>query len=66
MSAPLGPPPLGGDRDRGPSLMGMLWTECVLALALVGLRFHVRISIRNLGADDWMMLVTVVSPLYCQ
>ena len=61
MSAPLGPPPAGGDRDRGPGLVALFWTECALAMIIVGLRFYARISIRNLGADDWMMLFTVVS-----
>lgn len=63
MSAPLGPPPAGGDQDRGPRLIGMFWTECVLAMIILGLRFHARISMRNLGADDWMMLITVVSQI---
>ena len=63
MSAPLGPPPAGGDQDRGPGLIGMFWTECALAMIIVGLRFYARISIRNLGADDWMMLFTVVSSI---
>ncbi|KAM0800903.1 hypothetical protein BDR22DRAFT_907498 [Usnea florida] len=60
MSAPLGPPPVGGDQDRGSDLMAMLWTECVLAMIIVALRFYARIKMRNLGADDWMMLITVV------
>ena len=54
------PVPLGGDQDRGPSLVGLYWTECALSMIIVGLRFYARISIRGLGADDWMMLSTVV------
>ena len=61
MSAPLGPPPVGGDQNRGGALIGMFWTECALAIAILGLRFYARISMRNLGADDWTMLFTVVS-----
>ena len=61
MSAPLDPPPVGCDQDRGPQLIGMFWTECVLAIIILGLRFYAKISMRNLGADDWMMLITVVS-----
>ena len=63
MSAPLGPPPAGGDQDRGASLIAMFWTECILAIIILGLRLYARISMRNLGADDWMMLLTVVSQL---
>lgn len=62
MPAPPSPPPPGGDQDRGPSLIGMFWTECALAMIIVGFRFYARISMRNLGADDWMMLLTVVCP----
>ena len=64
MSAPLGPSPVGGDQDRGSDIMAMLWTECVLAMIIVALRFYARIKMRNPGADDWMMLITVVSQVY--
>lgn len=58
---PLGPPPAGGDQDRGPQLMAMFWVETILAIAILSARFYVRHAIRGLGPDDWMMLITVVS-----
>ncbi|CAG8953110.1 hypothetical protein HYFRA_00003307 [Hymenoscyphus fraxineus] len=63
MAAP-GIPPLmpldGGDQDRGPQLMAMFWTEAIIGLLLVTLRVHVRYSIRGLGVDDWLMILTVI------
>ena len=40
--------------------MAMFWTEAILCIMLVSLRFYARLAIRGLGADDWMMLFTVV------
>jgi hypothetical protein len=53
--------PTGVGQNRGPQLMAMFWIETIVAIAVVALRFYARISIRGVGADDWMMLFTVVS-----
>jgi hypothetical protein len=41
--------------------MAMFWVETILAIAILSARFYVRLAIRGLGPDDWMMLLTVVS-----
>ncbi|KAL8787321.1 MAG: hypothetical protein Q9195_007816 [Heterodermia aff. obscurata] len=58
MSSQLSPPP-GGDVNRGPGLTAIYCTECGIALMVVLARAWARISIRNVGKDDWCMFVTM-------
>lgn len=62
MSSPpqTGPPPFP-DENRGPYLNAMFWTWSAIAILLTTLRFYIRIRIRTVGWDDWMMLLSVVS-----
>ena len=55
-----GPPPEGGDYDRGPYAVTFFWVTVGLSVAVVALRFIGRRMIRSTGADDWMMLLTLV------
>jgi hypothetical protein len=57
--APMIPPP-EGNKNRGPDLIAMFWMESVFCIMILALRLYVRISIRGLGIDDWLMLFTVV------
>ena len=57
---PLGPPPPGGDVDRGPRLIAYFWVLSAASVTLLSARFYARVSIRAVGWDDWMMLLTVV------
>lgn len=68
-AAPI-PPPVGGNLNRGPALVDIFWTECVIALVFVSLRCYARILVRNLGIDDWIMFTTMVRaaqgfPMHC-
>lgn len=55
------PPPNGPDVNRGPEVIAVTVVECVLAVVIVACRFYSRISIKQLGADDWTMLASLVS-----
>ena len=48
------------NRDRGPALMAIFWTECIVAMGIVSLRCYARVLIGRLGVDDWVMVATVV------
>ena len=49
--------------NRGPSILAVSWTECAVAILFVSARMYTRISlIHNVGMDDWMMLLALVSP----
>lgn len=41
--------------------MGIYWTQAIVAMVIVSGRFYARNMIRALGADDWWMLVNLVS-----
>ena len=58
---PPPPPPPPGDDDRGPAAVAFLWTTVGTSAVVVALRFVGRRMIRSTGADDWMMLFTLVS-----
>ena len=60
MSAALPLPP-DGDQNRGPALIAIFWVMTVVVINTLALRFYSRIRIREIGADDWMMLFTAVS-----
>ena len=49
--------------NRGPSILAVSWTECAVAILFVSARMYTRIFlIHNVGIDDWMMLLALVSP----
>jgi hypothetical protein len=55
------PPPPGGDVDRAAPLMAIYWAEAVVATVIVSLRMYARYINKSYGADDWVMLLTLVS-----
>lgn len=55
------PLPSGGDQDRGGSLLAITWAETFICIVVLGLRFYSRMKLKNIGIDDWMMLITLVS-----
>lgn len=47
--------------ERGPSLVGVLWTFQFVAFGLVGLRLYARLKvIQTYGWDDYLFCVSVV------
>lgn len=51
------------ENDKGPLFLGIFATGSAIAILITGLRFWVRARIvRKLGADDWIMLSSLVSP----
>lgn len=62
LTAPLGNPPPGGDRNRGPQLLGPAVTFTVLAIIFVTARLVSRTFVtRNLGLDDLFIVAASVS-----
>jgi hypothetical protein len=53
-------PPAGGDRNRGPSIVGIAWMETGMSIVAAAARFWGRYIIRQTSWDDWLMLVTLV------
>lgn len=47
--------------NKGPLLLGIWWAEVAVATVFVTMRFYTRIKMRGLGADDWTILLTLVS-----
>lgn len=62
MATVLGPPPVGGNQDRGPRILATLWAEWAIAFVVVAHRLWARVMIKKLGIDDWMMFFTLVRP----
>lgn len=50
--------------DRGPAIMGILWTESAISLIITALRFYARGIIHKIGWDDWLMLLTTVRSFF--
>lgn len=48
--------------DRGPAAVAVYWTQVGIATFVVAARFYTRKRMRTTGVDDWLMLVTLVSP----
>ncbi|MCJ1309425.1 hypothetical protein MMC25_003084 [Agyrium rufum] len=60
MSAP-GPPPPGGNYNRGPEFMALSWAEVSVASTFVSLRFYTRIKYsKKVYLDDWIILFTLI------
>lgn len=53
-------PPAGGDQNRGPALVAIYWAETSFAILAVALRLYGRKLINGFGADDYMMVFTLV------
>ncbi|KAF5131100.1 hypothetical protein E5D57_007449 [Metarhizium anisopliae] len=51
--------PAGGDVDRGPSALILLWVTASIAIVIVALRILGRRMRKSLGWDDWTMLLTL-------
>ena len=48
-------------RQKGPTLVGVLWMETILCIFILGLRLYTRTMIRrNLGWDDLLLVITAV------
>ena len=60
MATTLAPPPTGGNKNRGPALLAIMWSEGAVALIIVVLRLYARLMIKRLGIDDWIMFFTMV------
>ena len=57
------PPPPDGDQNRAPALLAIFWTPFPVIVALLCARFFVRIRIKNLGLDDYIMFLAWVRAL---
>jgi hypothetical protein len=55
------PAPPGGYDDRGPQMIAIYWIEASIAIVVVALRIWGRVVLRQVGADDYVMLFTLVS-----
>ena len=55
------PRPVEGDRNRGTTLLAISWTEAVICIVFVAIRFYARSMIKAVGKDDWIMMITLVS-----
>jgi hypothetical protein len=56
--------PQGGDVNRGPSLLEILWVTAGLAVLFVLSRLYVRLAIIKWhGWDDYLIVVSIVCPL---
>ena len=49
------------DDDRGPGLLGFVYVSFALASLVLGTRVFVRVRLRNLGPDDYLMVLAWVS-----
>lgn len=50
-----------GYEDRGPQMIAIYWVEAAIAIVVVSLRVWGRITIRQVGLDDYVMIFTLVS-----
>ena len=69
MSYPMGPPPVGGDQNRGPALRDVTIVSFTLVvLALVLRMYSRRFLVRQVGWDDYTIIAATVRLLllYCQ
>lgn len=49
-------------RDKGPTLVGVLWLEVGMCLLVLGLRIYTRTVIRrSLGVDDLLLVISWVN-----
>lgn len=56
--------PLGGDQNRAAELIAVSWTECIISIVFVALRFYSRMRLtKNPWFDDAFMFITLVIPM---
>ena len=61
MAVEIFPPP-GGDENKGPLILAIMWVECTIAILLVCARTFTRVHlVHNLGLDDWTMILSMAS-----
>ena len=60
----LPPAPPGGDRNRADALLTIFWVPFPIIVLMISLRFYIRISIKSVGLDDYLMLITGVGKSY--
>lgn len=61
MSSAYSKPPAGGDRNIGPNLEAAALATILIAAIVVVARFYARLRVvRNVGWDDWLMLLALV------
>ena len=54
------PQPPDGDRNRASTLLAVFWAPYPIIFGLLGARFFVRLKIKNVGWDDYTMLLSWV------
>ncbi|KAL9596012.1 MAG: hypothetical protein Q9219_006096 [cf. Caloplaca sp. 3 TL-2023] len=60
MANPSVPPDLA-QANRGPTILAVSWIECTVAILIVATRMYTRsYLIRNVGIDDWMIVLALV------
>ena len=60
------PVPVGGDRDRGGSLLAMVWTEVSIAIIFVSMRMYSRFKINGTGIEYVLPVsILALSCNYC-
>ena len=50
------------NENRGPETIIIMWILIPIALLFVSLRMCGRLALRQVGADDYVMVFTLVSP----
>ncbi|MCJ1293982.1 hypothetical protein MMC34_005539 [Xylographa carneopallida] len=56
--------PIGGDQDRGPTLIAVSWAWAIVSTVLVALRFYSRVRFApRLWHDDWWILISLILTL---
>lgn len=54
--------PAGGDENRGPELLAIIWIFTILAMLTVGVKTYTRMNIiRQTGLDDVLIFFSMVS-----
>ena len=48
-------------QDRGPQMIAIFWVEAAIAILVVALRIWGRMLLKQVGADDYVMVFTLVS-----
>ncbi|MCJ1433388.1 hypothetical protein MMC27_002748 [Xylographa pallens] len=64
--ASMAPNPLPPDEFIGAKIVVIAWIEAVVAISFVVARMYTRARlVRNVGADDWIMVFTLILSLIC-
>lgn len=55
-------PPVIANAGRVPTILAVTWVQCSVALMVVSARMFTRgYRVRNIGIDDWTMLLAMVN-----